>query len=64
MAEMYKASMKARKLLTKELGQELKGIDAKVTEINNQLVNISQRITGIQKQLTDIEQKLPEKAKA
>jgi archaellum component FlaC len=60
-ATPYKASMRAKKLQTKELMKEFQIIETKVTEINNQLASISQRITGIQKQLTDIEGKMPVK---
>jgi len=60
----YKASMRAKKLQTKELMKEFQVIEAKVTQINDQLVSISQRITTIQQQLTDIEEKMPVKEKA
>lgn len=62
--EYYKASMKARKLITKELKEELDRIAAKVNEINDQLKSIEKRVTGIQDQLTNIEGKLPTKQKA
>ena len=58
-ATPYKASMRAKKLQTKELMKEFQVIETKVTEINDQLTSISQRITGIQKQLSDIEGKMP-----
>ncbi len=56
--------MKARKLITKELKEELDRIAAKVNEINDQLKSIEKRVTGIQDQLTNIEGKLPTKQKA
>lgn len=62
MAEHYKASMKAKNLLEKDLMPELEKIQKKVNEINDQLKAIEQRITGIQGQLTNIETKLPQKA--
>jgi len=56
--------MKARKLITKELTDELDRIASKVDEINDQLKSIEKRVTGIQDQLTNIEGKLPTKQKA
>jgi predicted nucleic acid-binding Zn-ribbon protein len=62
MAEHYKASMKAKRLLEQELMPELEKIQNKVNEINDQLKAIEKRVTGIQGQLTNIDTKLPQKA--